>query len=427
MTKRMSRVLALAFGALLTVGLVGCGNSGSQSKSEPVKITYWHRMTGAWNKAQQKTIDAFNKSQSKYKVVATSQGSYDALQQKLMAAAKSKTLPVMAQAPTTNIGDYVKNDFLIPWDSQMLHGSNKLSAAQLSDIYPSFLKAGEYKGKYYGLPYSESTQVLFYNETLMKKYNLAMPKTWDDIEKMGPALKKEGLATLAMDQSYDVQLEGMAMQAGHKLITADGKANLNAPTTLAAVDKILSLRKAGYVKTAGTDYYFTVAFSQQKAVFGIGSSSSIGSVQAPKGMQWGTATVPSFANDSVAEPLNGNDNVLFKGASKAQQQGAWAFQKFLLKKQNAAYWAKKSGYVPITKSATQSATYRDYLKANPTFKAAVDASDTAFASTVFAGYGDYRNDLMDTVDSTISKGTSGKDAFDALQKKTEAILKENQN
>lgn len=66
MTKRMSRVLALAVGALLTVGLVGCGNSSSQSKSEPVKITYWHRMTGSWNKAQQKTIDDFNKSQSKY-------------------------------------------------------------------------------------------------------------------------------------------------------------------------------------------------------------------------------------------------------------------------------------------------------------------------------------------------------------------------
>lgn len=427
MKKRTSRWLAFTLGLLLTVGLAGCGGKQQAKADTPVKITYWHRMTGSWDKAQQKLIDEFNQSQKDYKVVATSQGSYDALQQKLMAAAKSKTLPVMAQAPYTNIGDYVKNDFLIPWDSQMLDGANKLSASAKADIFPSFLAAGKYEGKYYGLPYSVSTQVLFYNQDLMTKYNLTLPKTWADLQAMGPKLKAAGLGVIATDQSYDVQLEGMAKQAGHQLITPAKKANLNAPTTLQAVDTILNMRKEGYLVTAGNDYYFDVAFTQGKTVFGIGSSSSIGSVQseAPKSMHWGTAIIPSFANGSTAAPLNGNDNVLFKGATKQQQVGAWAFQKFLLKKANTAQWAIKSGYVPVTKSGLASAAYQKYLKANPTFKAAGEAADDAFASTVFAGYGDYRNDLMDTVDVTVTKGTAGKNAFDALQQQTEKILKAN--
>ncbi|WP_179393772.1 ABC transporter substrate-binding protein [Lacticaseibacillus absianus] len=422
MKKRIGEWLTL--GVALVGVLAACGQQ-KQAAHQPVEITYWHRMTGDWNKAQQKMIDDFNKSQRDYKVVAVSQGSYDALQQKIMAAAKSKTLPTMAQAPYTNIGDYVAHDFLTPWDPEMTAGANKLSAAQRADLYPSFLAAGQYRGKTYGLPYSVSTSVLFYNQDLMTRYGLKLPRTWADIEAMGAKLHAAGIAAVALDQSYDVVLEGMAQQSGRQLITADGQANLAAPTTLQAVDTLLRLRKAGTLRTAGADGYFTNAFINGQAVFAIGSSASIPVLQgqAPKSLHWGTAQIPGVDGHN-GTPLNGNDNVLFKGASAAQRRGAWAFQKFLLKAKNAGYWAAKSGYVPVTKSGVASATYQRYLKQNPAFKAATAASAQAFASTVFAGYTDYRNALLTTVDSTLTKQTPGKTAFTALQQQTERILAE---
>ncbi|MEE6740454.1 extracellular solute-binding protein, partial [Lacticaseibacillus paracasei] len=115
----------------------------------------------------------------------------------------------------------------------------------------------------------------------------------------------------------------------------------------------------------------------------------------------------------------------FKGASKAQQAGAWAFQKFLLKSENASQWAMDSGYVPVTKTASNSPTFKNYLQKNDKYKAAVSAVSQSFASTVFTGYTDYRNDLMSTVDSTLTKNVSGETAFNNLQKQTETILKEN--
>ncbi|MFD1464367.1 extracellular solute-binding protein, partial [Paenibacillus farraposensis] len=209
---------------------VGCGKSATTTNTkkaaEPVKITYWHRMTGSYKTALDHLIKQFNDSQKQYKVVGVSQGSYDALQQKIMAAAKSKTLPTLSQTPYTNIGDYVKNDFLIPFVDQMLNGDNKLSAAQLADIYPSFLESGKYQGKYYGLPFSVSTSILFYNKDLMTKYNVQLPKTWDDVATAGKILKPQKLTAMALDNSYDVTLESMAQQAGHQLITKDLKANL---------------------------------------------------------------------------------------------------------------------------------------------------------------------------------------------------------
>lgn len=414
--------MKLGFGiGILAAGMFalgGCASNASKDQAaKPVTITYWHRMTGSWNTAQQKMIKDFNASQSKYKVVAQSMGSYDALQQKIMAAAKSKTLPTMAQAPNTNIGDYAHTGLITPF---------KLSSKTLAQVYPSFLAGGQYQKHQYGMPYSVSTQVLFVNTDLVKQYHLNIPKTWDDVAKMGPALAKDKIATIALDASYDVALESMAHEAGSPLITAGGKANLASEKTLAQVDRLLTLRKAGILSTAGSDGYFSTAFFNKKAVFGIASSASIPVLQqqAPKSLHWTTTQIPSV-NGSHQGVLNGNYNVVFKSATKAQQAGAAAFQKFLLQPKQAAYWAEKSGYVPVTPAAVQSSAYTKFLADNAGFKAAVQASGNSFASTVFAGYGDYRNALLDTVDATLTKNVAGDTAFKALQAKTEKILAAN--
>lgn len=416
----------LATGVVIgLISLAGCGKTSSgQTTSGPIKITYWHRMTGSYKTALDHLINEFNASQSTYKVVGVSQGSYDALQQKIMAGAKSKTLPVMAQAPYTNIGDYVKTGLLASFDSNMLKGKDKLTAAQQADIYPSFLATGKYQGKYYGLPFSVSTRVLFYDQGLMDKYNLKLPTTWADVEADGKTLAKDKIAAVALDQSYDVELEDMAQQAGAKLISDSGKPQLDHPQVVTALAQLLSLRKAGYLKTAGEDGYFSVPFIAKTAVFGIGSSASIPVLeqQAPKDMKWGTAQIPAYEG-KTGTALNGNVNIMFKSASAKEQRGAWLFSKFLMKGKNTAYWAEKTGYVPVAKSGTESASYQAYLKAHPAYQAAVNAVPASFGSTVFAGYTDYRNDLLDMVDNTLTKNVTAKDALTKLQAQTTAILK----
>lgn len=424
MKRTVTGIALLVVSLSLTFLLAGCGAKNQQSTTAPIKITYWHRMTGSYNQALNHLITKFNRSQSRYKVVGVSQGSYDALQQKIVAAAKSKTLPVMAQTPYTNIGDYVKDGLIVPFDTYMTKGTTKLSAAQRADIYPSFLKTGYYQGHYYGLPFSVSDTLLFYNRKLMKQYHVTLPKTWSELQSTAKNWSHPSIALLALDQSYDVPLESMAHQAQHPLITAKRQANLAAPTTLQAVETLLGLRQTKALHTAGNDWYFTVAFLNQRAIFGLGSSASIPEVlaQAGSNLEWGTTEIPAFLgnNESV---LNGNDNVLFKGSTKAQQRGAWAFQKFLLKAQNTAYWAQKTGYVPVTKAGTRYPSYQAYLKKTPVYQAAITAAHHSFASTVFAGYSTYRNNLLNAVDATLTKKVSGKAAFTALQQQTQQLLK----
>lgn len=82
-------LLGIATG-LMALALTACSSGGSsapKSSKGPVTITFWHRMTGNYNKALESYIKIFNSSQKQYKVVATSQGSYDNLQKKYLASA----------------------------------------------------------------------------------------------------------------------------------------------------------------------------------------------------------------------------------------------------------------------------------------------------------------------------------------------------
>lgn len=420
---------------LAALVLTGCGNSNSSNSSsskgsnsgKKVEITFWHGMNGPYQKALNSIIDDFNKSQSKYVVKGTAQGNYTALQQKIMAAAKSRSLPTISQTTYTTVPDYSKSNLIAPLDEYMLSGSDKLTSSDLKDIYPAFLKSSKYQGKYYSIPFSKSTRILYYNQAILDKYNIAKPKTWNDIVKAGDKLKADGIYGMGFDRSWDMEFEGLARQAGNPLIAPGSlKVNLNTADTLEAVNLINNMVKNKTAKTAGADNYFTQGFIQGKAAFYAGSSAGVTQMvaQAPKTLKWGTMPLPSYKGKKATE-VAGNDIVMFKSASADQKKGAWQFMKFLLSSKETTKWAMATGYVPLRKSAMDTADYKKYLQEKPYNKAAVDSLDDGFQSTAFLGFSEYRNDLLEAVDKMISKNADPKTTMDQLQKTTENIIKEN--
>lgn len=426
--KNWRRWFSLAAILSLLFMFVGCSSSSSKSSSsasgskdekttKKVQIVFWHRMTGTWQTALNKVIDDFNKSQDKYEVKGITQGSIDQLKQKVMAASRSKTLPTITQLPYTSIPDYITQGLLEPVS---------FTSEQRADMYPAILASTQYKGKSYSVPFADSTQLLFINDQLAKKYNLKTPENWDQVKTIGQQLKKDKIFAMSLDQSYDMPLESMVNEAGYPYVTKDGKANLSKPEFVAAVNTILSLKKEGFLKTAGEDQYGSVAMLNDKAVYGIGSSANIGEFtnRAKKGQTFSTAVIPAYKGKN-GNVISANNLVLFKSASADQQKGAKAFFNYLLKPEVAAYWAKKSGYVPMTKSAMKEKSYQDYIAKNPSYQAVEKSLDNAYASNQFAGYDNFRTKLLTAIDSTLTTNTSAEKAFTALQKETETILEQN--
>lgn len=408
----------LAFLALAT--LSACSSQQAGSSTKRVTITFWHGMTDSRKTELNHLIRTFNNSQTTYKVIGSSQGNIVNVQQKITAAAKSKTLPTIAQTVYTNVPDYVRGDIITPFDPY-------IKKNDLSDLHTAFRQSINYQGKAYSMPFSRSARILFYNKTLLKKEGLKVPTTWADIQKDGLQLKSKGITAMAFDQNFVTEADGLTRQAGSPLFGNGFDVNLTNKKSLAAIHVIWDMLQNGTATTAGTDGYGSVAFFKGKTLFYSGSSAGISTMQAitPKGMRWGTATLPSYQGQK-ASSNSGNDIVMFKSASKAQRKGAAAFVKFLMSQKQTIKWAEKTGYVPLTKSAKSNAGYQRFLAKNPTAKAAENSLSFGFQDKPFLGYNQYLVAVGKSFDEMTANHVTPEKAMTQLQKQLPKMAKEQQ-
>lgn len=386
---KLFRYFLTSLSAVLLLGTLSACSQPKKAASNRVTITFWHGMTGDHQQALNKMIQDFNHSQSTYQVVGSSQGNFGNVQQKITAAAKSHTLPTMAQTTYTNVPDYVHGNFIVPLNAYV-------DSTKLKQVVPSLRQSSQYQGKTYAWPFSKSARILFYNRDLLKKTGLSVPRTWGDLQRESAQAKAQGLNGLVLDQGFMAELNNLATQAGTPLMTPHPQ--LTSPKMIAATHVITDMLKQKTATTAGTDGFGNVKFSKGKTLFYSGSSAALGIMTAstPKGLHWGTAVLPSYHGRS-ATSISGNDLVLFKSASKAQRKGAAAFMQFWLTKRETVKWAKATGYLPLTKTALKSQDYRQYLAKNPTAKAAVKSLPIGFQDKAFYGYSTQLNAVNQTV------------------------------
>lgn len=418
--KYLRQLLLWGLGALLVVTLSACGRSqAATSTTKPVTITFWHGMTDQHKATLNHLITQFNRSQTRYRVVGSSQGDFASLQHKIMAGAKAHTLPTIAQTAYTNVPTYVQGGFITPLDPYLKPGA-------LKDVYPAFLKATTYRDRTYAFPFSKSARILFYNPQLLKRTGLRVPQTWAELSRDGQKVHAQGLTGVAFDQSFMSELDDLIAQTGTPLISDQLKVNANSPAALKATHVIYDMLQQKTATTAGTDGYGSTQFFAGKTLFYCGSSAAIPIMQAsaPKGFRWQTAPLPSYQGRH-ATSIAGNDLVLFKSASPAQRRGAAAFMTFLLQKRQTTYWAQKTGYLPLTKAAQRDTKFQAYLTQHPTAKAANQSIKFGFQDVAFRGYPQYFMALSQATDQMTSQHQTPEKAMGRLQIQTEQIIKQN--
>lgn len=263
--------------------LASCG--AKETAPTRTTITFWHGMTGARKTALNALIKDFNHAQSKYTVRAAAQGDFGTVQQKITAAAKAHNLPTIAQTTYTNVPDYLTGDFITPFDKYLPQNA-------LAGVYPAFLQSAQYRGHYYSLPFSKSTQVMYYNADLLQKLHLSVPKSFEALRRLAPKLKKRGIAVLGFDQSFAGTLDALAYAAGKPLVTASGQVNIAAASTREATNFIWTMLQNGTAKTAGAAVYGNADLFKGKTLFYIGSSAGLATLEASVPAHFRLATAP---------------------------------------------------------------------------------------------------------------------------------------
>lgn len=406
---KLKKILGFLMSAALIVSLAGCGNgsiAGSNSDSssslanvkidKPVTIQFWHAMTGPTEKELQKLADDFHKKNPNITVKLVAQGNYDTLSQKLMAAAKAKTSPVMAQAYSNWMTDYVDNDLIE--DLTPYYNDSKVGMKDKDDIVKSFLNDNNFNNKLYGVPFNKSTEVLIYNKDYLDKVGSKVPETWDELKdaakKTTTTINGKKVIGMGFENSVSGDLATYIKQAGGDYVTNDGQVKFNSAAGKNALqfltDMLVNDKTA---RLAGEDQYISTPFGRGDVAMCIGSSAGVSYISdAVKGkFNWSTAVLPKDVNS--ASPFQGTNLVIFKGATAEQKLAAWDFEKFLASDAETTEWAEKTGYVPVRKSALDSTEWKSYIEKNPIQKAAEEQFDYGFTDSHAKGYTKLRTDV----------------------------------
>ena len=357
---KFKRLAALLVAATSLTTFVGCNSSSKNSNSEdiavevtePVEITFWHAMNGDLEKSLKGLTDKFMEENPNIKVTLQNQSSYNDLQQKITATITSpKDLPTITQAYPDWVLNAI-NDGLVT-DLRPYIENEQLKFDNYDDILASLREATTIDGKVYGIPFNKSTEVLWYNKTLLDELNLKVPTHYEELAEVAKEIKaKKGIPGVGFDALHNYYTTFLKSEG----VTFDPKLDVTSDVSKKAVNYYLDGVKEGYFRIAGTENYLSGPFANETVGMYVGSNAGENFVKQGVGDKFevGVARYPS--STSLQQ---GTDLYVFSSATAQQKTAAYEFFKFLTSKENQIKWASETGYMPIREAAINSTEYKN--------------------------------------------------------------------
>lgn len=423
--KKVISVLSL----FLVLFLAACNNSSGANANGsdadgPAEVEFWHAMSGPHEEAIKKFADDFNSTHEDITIKPVNQGSYEDLQQKIMAAAKAGNLPDMAQATTNVIPEYIDNKFITSLNDFIEDPEVGLSEDELNDYIEVFRDSSTWDDTYYSLPFSKSTRVLFYNQTLLEENGLEAPKTWDELQEVAKTVTKDGVVGMGFENSYEAEFQGILKQMGGTYMDeATGEPEFASKEGQEAMGMISGMIDEGIARTAGEDEYMSNPFGRGDVAMYIGSSAGIPHVGGAMedGIEWSTAPIPTLDGEA-ATTFAGNDIVIFNQSEDVEQKAAWEFIKYLTSPEVTSEWSMLSGYLPIRQSALDTEEYQKFLEENPAYKAGTEQFDAGFFIARVPGGDAVRNIVLEEMDYILQGMKSVEEGLTEAQERAKAEL-----
>ncbi|MCT4661450.1 MAG: ABC transporter substrate-binding protein [Tissierellales bacterium] len=431
------------FGAML-IALSGCGTKAEIEEKKEVKseaevkteqvveVEFWHAMGGEKGEALQKLTDDFNAKNEDIEVKLVHQGGYRDLFSKLMASAKAKALPTMTQIYCNRLSWYVDKGLVEDLSPYMKDSKIGLSDQELEDIPPLFLDDGIWNDRQYAFPFNKSQMVLYYNQDMLDKAGVEVPKTWEEwseankkltIDENGDGEPEIYGTVFANNISTDIA--PWVKQAGGVIIDEEkDQLNFDSEATKEAVSFIAGMIEAKIARTAGEDKHSNVPFSQKRAAMCVASTSAIPYIQkgVPEDMNWFAAPLP--ANKTNDQLYYGTNVAVFNTVDSEKREAAWKYVKYLTLPENTAYFSMNTGYLPVRYSARELPEYKSYIEKNPIKGVGLVSFDNGFQGTRIIGQINALDILGEELDQVFFNGKSIDEALKSAQQRGEQAIAE---
>lgn len=397
-TWTVNRILLIAFFAMLfgmMIWTYAFDNEVIEEGRGRVIVNFWHGMGGVLGDVLQEMIDKFNKEQDRIYIKAQHMGSYQALNQKIIAAVLAGNPPDMAQS--------FEN-----WTAKLLLGDaverlNPYIEKEGTQFWEDFFDAmrknvTDRNGDIWSIPFNKSQQIMYYNKDLFRTAGLdpeQPPTTWEEFVACCDKLTRLDVNGKIMFRSeYDKYLAagnpdigkpvtfGTAYpitvwtycnylyQLGGALVTEDYSKGLfdtdQAVEALMFDVELIDRYKVAYKTTGRQDQNDFLA--EQIGIM-VGSSVSRLFMEDYLTFDWGMA--PIVAGREKASVMSGTNVIIFSKASEEVKKASWEFIRWFTTPENTAYWSVMTTYMPVRKSALSTSVMEEHLRRNAMNDAAI--------------------------------------------------------
>ncbi len=422
----------------LACGLSSVGITSAHA-AERIKIQFWNAMSGELGKTVQHVVDEFNASQTQYEVVSVNKGSYPDTMMAAVAAFRAKNPPDIVQVFDVGTATMMAaKGAYVPVYELMAKQGIPFSTSQFIAGAASYYANAQ--GKLVSMPFNSSTPVLYYNKDLLAKAGVQPPKTWQDMGEVGRKLKAAGVKCGFTTGWPDwVQFEQFSLWNGIPYATQDNgfksyknvKLLLNDKPYVQHVADLVQWSKDGIFKYAGAaSTNATPLFNSGECAMYMDSSASFAAVNAGAKFPFGIAPMPYDAKLKTAPQntaVGGASLWVMKGVPADHYPGIAKFLDFLGSAKTQAYWAKKTGYVPVTNAGLGLLKAEGYYEKNPGAMVAIheltNKPPKPFTMGIRLGY---MPQIRDTIRAELEDALAGKktpqQAMDAVVSKGDKLL-----
>lgn len=243
----------------------------------------------------------------------------------------------------------------------------------IAGMNPKGVALGQLNGKTYGLAYTFSTPVLFYNADLFREAGLdpdVPPTTWDEVSEMSLQIventEADGIFP-ALYGTFDWMLQGLIKSNGGEVLSEDRTQILfGEPEAIEAIQMLRDLLESG-AHTAMASSEAGTAFTEG----GLGMYLNTSAIQqrlitaSTDKFELRAAKMPAFG-DKTPAPTNSGSALFVLSDDPAKQAAAWEFMKFATSKRGYTIITSMIGYLPLRPEIVNEEEYlKDWADENP--------------------------------------------------------------
>ncbi|MEF2245271.1 ABC transporter substrate-binding protein [Paenibacillus sp. IITD108] len=396
-------------------------NGGSKGKKQ---VHFWHALGGKNGERIDEMIKHFNDSQDKIEVVGTFQGGYGETVTKLQQAIAAKSAPEIAMIERAYVQMFSDSDVL-----EDLKPYVEKTNLDLNDFSEGLMGHSYFDDKLVSMPLNRSTPILHVNKTMLDELGLAIPTTWEEMAdvasklaiKEGSEYKRYGLS-MPYDHWYFL---AFITQAGGRFFNEEGN-GLGFIDNGVGVKIFEHLKKmqsnGGLFYPPATDSGSIVGsmFREGKVGMLYESTGTIGGFLSTVDFEYVTAFLPKEQVHAI--PTGGANIVLLNNAQNKDE--AWEFINWVMtNEQGAQQFVIDTGYLPFTKSMTDSKAIQDLWAKEPIRKTAFEQLQYAIDTNKSVAWSSVEQEFFAAIQAIMYDSNDIPATLDTLKKNTDRLFK----